>query len=323
MFPERVILGSENYPKEIGLHWPTIEKTPWILGDFTWTAWDYIGEAGIGKATFYAPGDPNMKDGASPWLGGSPFPWRTANDSDFDITGAMRPQGTYRRIVWGSGETALFSYDPETHGKVEVLSPWGFPAVWESWTWRGQENRPVEVLVFSQAEEVELRVNGEAVGRLRQGEARIHDMPMTFLFRTVYVPGRLEAVSYRDGREVSRAELETTGEPVSLRLAAEYGAMRADGQSLAYVRVLLQDADGATVPDARVKLSARVSGAAQLMGFGSGNPVTDENYTSGEITSYRGMALAVLRAGYEAGVATLSVSAGDLGTATLELPVEA
>ena len=323
LFPERVILGSENYPVQVGMHWPMIEGTPWVIGEFTWTAWDYIGEAGIGKATFYAPGDPNMKDGASPWLGGSPFPWRTANDSDFDITGAMRPQGAYRRIVWGSGETALFSYDPETHGKVEVLTPWGFPGVWDRWTWRGQENRPVEVLAFSQAEDVELRVNGEAVGRLRQGEARIHDMPMTFLFRTVYVPGRLEAVSYQDGREVSRAALETTGEPVSLRLAAEYGAMRADGQSLAYVRVLLQDADGSTVPDARVKLSARVSGAAQLMGFGSGNPVTDENYTSGEITSYRGMALAVLRAGYEAGVATLSVSAGDLGTATLELPVEA
>ncbi|MBR6705848.1 MAG: glycoside hydrolase family 2 protein, partial [Clostridia bacterium] len=64
MFPERVILGSENYPKEIGMHWPMIEKTPWIIGDFTWTAWDYIGEAGIGKATFYEPGDPNI---GNPW----------------------------------------------------------------------------------------------------------------------------------------------------------------------------------------------------------------------------------------------------------------
>ena len=45
MFPERVILGSENYPKEIGIHWPMVESTPYVIGDFTWTAYDYIGEA--------------------------------------------------------------------------------------------------------------------------------------------------------------------------------------------------------------------------------------------------------------------------------------
>ena len=81
------------------------------------------------------------------------------------------------------------------------------------------------------------------------------------------------------------------------------------------------DADGAVVPDARVKLRVGVTGSARLLGFGSGNPITDESYARGEFTSYRGMALAVLRAGYESGVATLSVSAGDLGEAELELPV--
>ena len=134
MFPERVILGSENYPVEIGMHWPMIEKTPWIIGDFTWTAWDYIGEAGIGKASFYEPGDPRI---GNPWGAGSPYPWRTANDADFDITGCVRPQGVYRRIVWGSQETAVFSYDPAVIGKVEQLSSWGFPGVWPCWNWQG------------------------------------------------------------------------------------------------------------------------------------------------------------------------------------------
>ncbi len=126
LFPERVILGSENFPKEISMHWPMIEKTPWIIGDFTWTAWDYIGEAGIGKAMFYDPGDPLI---GNPWGAGSSFPWRTANDADFDITGVIRPQGVYCRIVWGSKETAVFSYDPASFDKVETLSNWGFPGV--------------------------------------------------------------------------------------------------------------------------------------------------------------------------------------------------
>ena len=318
MFPERVILGSENYPKEIGLHWPMIEKTPWIIGDFTWTAWDYIGEAGIGKAAFHEADDPRA---IMPWEGGSPFPWRTANDADFDVTGGVRPQGVYRRIVWGSGETALFSYDPAVTGKVETLTSWGFPGVWPRWTWQGEEGKPVDIAVFSRAEEVELIVNGESQGRKKAGEAPVHDLPLTFLFRTVYRPGTVEAVSYTDGKAVSRAVLRTTGKPASLRLTAECSGLTADGESLCYVNVALVDAEGNVVPDADTLLSARAAGAADLLGFGSANPVTDENYTSGRFTSYHGRALAVLRAGYEAGGAKLTVSAEGLGEAVLCLPV--
>ena len=319
MFPERVILGSENYPKEIGIHWPMIEKTPWIIGDFTWTAWDYIGEAGIGKATFYEPGDPNI---GNPWGAPSPFPWRTANDADFDITGGIRPQGVYRRIVWGSRETAVFSYDPAVIGKVETLSSWGFPGVWAHWNWAGQEGKPVDIAVFSSAEEVELIVNGESVGRKKAGEALIHDMPLTFLFRAVYQPGTVEAVSYTDGKEVSRTVLKTTGKPVSIRLTAETEMMKADGASLCYVNAELIDENGSVVPDADALLKAEITGAAELLGFGSGNPITDENYSKGRFTSYQGKALAVLRAGYEAGEAKLTVSAEGLEKAEITLLLE-
>ena len=48
MFPERVILGSENFAVQIGFRWPMVERLPYVIGDFTWTAWDYLGEAGIG-----------------------------------------------------------------------------------------------------------------------------------------------------------------------------------------------------------------------------------------------------------------------------------
>jgi len=318
MYPERVILGSENFPKEIGMHWPMIEKTPWVIGDFTWTAWDYIGEAGIGKANFYEPGDPLI---GNPWGAGSPFPWRTANDADFDVTGGIRPQGIYRRIVWGSGETGLFSYDPAVTEKVETLSLWGFPGVWPQWNWPGREGQPVNIAVFSSAEEVELIVNGVSAGRKKAGEALIQDMPLTFLFRAVFRPGTLEAVSYRDGKEVSRAALHTAGRPAAIRLTAETEGMTADGASLCYVNAELTDAEGNVVPDADILLKAEVTGAAELLGFGSSNPVTKENYSRGQFTTYRGKALAVLRAGSEAGEARLTVSAEGLGTEEISLPV--
>ena len=319
MFPERMILGSENYPKEVGVHWPMIENTPWVIGEFTWTAWDYIGEAGLGRATFYEPGDPMI---GNPWGAGSPFPWRTANDADYDVTGQIRPQGVYRRIVWGSRETGLFSYDPAVIGKVETLSNWGFPGVWPRWNWQGREGKPVDIAVFSSAEEVELIVNGVSRGRQKAGEAPVHDMPLTFLFRTEYQPGTLEAVSYTGGEEVSRASLTSTGKPVSIRLTAETETMKANGESLCYANAELLDEEGRVVPDADVPLSAEAEGAAQLLGFGSGNPVTDGNYSKGRFTTWQGKALAVLRAGYEAGDAKLTVSAEGLGKAEIILPVQ-
>ena len=323
MFPERVILGSENFPKEIGLHWPMIESTPWVIGDFTWTAWDYIGEAGIGKSVFMDPQDPNLQDRIrNPFGFGSPYPWRTANDADFDITGALLPQGVYRHAVWGSGETAVFSYDPADFGRVEVLTLWGFPGVRACWNWPGQEGKPVNVAVFSAAEEVELFLNGASLGRKKAGEALIHGMPLTFCFETVYAPGALEAVGYTAGREVSRSSLVTAGPVKKLRLLPETADLRASGASLAYVRVRLEDEQGRLVPDAALKLTAQVSGPARLLGFGSGNPVTEENYTKGAFTAYRGQALAVLRSGFEPGEAVLTVSAEGLPPVTLSLPIQ-
>ena len=318
MYPERVILGSENFPKEIGVHWPMIEKTPWIIGDFTWTAWDYLGEAGIGKATFYEPGDPRI---GNPWGAGSPFPWRTANDADFDITGMIRPQGEYRRIVWGSTETALFSYDPAVIGKVETLSNWGFPGVWPRWNWAGQEGKPVDIAVFSSAEEVELFINGASLGRKKAGEALIQGIPLTFLFRAEYQPGTVEAVSYTGGKEISRRQLRTTGRPAALRLTAEQGSLKADGESLCYVHAEVTDAEGLVVPDAEILLTAGAEGAARLLGFGSGNPVTSENYTKGRFTTWQGRALAVLQAGCGEGEARLTVCAEGIGRAEIAVPV--
>ena len=299
-----------------------IEKTPYVIGDFTWTAWDYIGEAGIGKSAFFEKQEIEEKRASVDSHMGSAFPWRTANDADFDITGDILPQGVYRRIVWGSPETAVFSYDPAVFGKTEVLTRWGFTAVRASWNWPGREGAPVCVAVFSAAEEVELFVNGRSVGRQKAGEKTVPELPGSFVFETAYQPGTVEAVSYTGGREVSRGALQTTGQAARIRLIPEATCLAADGQSLSYVRVELQDAQGRVDPDAAVSLTASVSGAGALLGFGSGNPITDENYAAGRFTSYRGRALAVVRAGFEPGDIRLTVSSETLGTAEAVIRVQ-
>ncbi len=339
MFPERIILGSENFGWSIGIHWPMIESTPYVIGDFTWTAFDYIGEAGIGKSLFVEPDDPILKQGLFALQSHvSSYPWRLANDADVDICGNILPQGIYRRIVWGSKETAVFSYDPASYGKTEMISRWGFTGVLKCWNFEGMEGKPVKTAVFSRGDAVELFVNGVSFGIKKAGESQAFDMPCTFIFDAVYQPGTLEAVSYMDGVEISRDRLSSAGKPAALRLMKESipcaagtdaaedvsslsGVMtRADGHRIIYIKVEVVDEAGNVVPDAALPLSASVEGSGfDLAAFGSGNPITDENYTSGSFRSYRGRALAVVRTTYDEGEAVLTIHHDTLGDARITL----
>lgn len=175
-------------------------------------------------------------------------------------------------------------------------------------------------MVFSRAQEVALLCNGCEVGRLQTGAATLPDLPLSFVFDLSYTPGRLEEVSYTDGVEISRDMLDTTGTIAAVRLIPE-GTLYADGHSAAFVRVEMVDDTGRVVPGASVELGARLSGAATLAGFGSAAAVTEDNYSAGRCHTCRGCALAILRGGYTAGEATLTVQAEGLPPAVVTLPV--
>lgn len=331
LFPDRVILGSENFPKEIGFRWPFVEKLPYVIGDFTWTAWDYIGEAGIGKSLFVEPDDPMVKRG--PWAimppSTSPYPWRLANDADFDITGQMRPQGAYRSVVWGSNKTYLYAQHPKNFGKTELISMWGFTDVLKSWNFADYEKKPVEVVVFSNADEVALIINGVEIERKAVSKER--PLPNAVRFQTNYVSGIVEAISYKDGVEVSRDSMETSKAPAKLMVIPEKVHLQADGHDLVYVDIEVVDEDQKRVSDAYLKLVASVegteaelsTGAGYLAGFGTGNPISEELYTDCETVTYNGRATAIIRSGYETGKIVLKVEAKELGlTGLCELVVE-
>ena len=321
MFPERVILGSENFPKEVGFNWPLVESLPYVIGEFTWTAWDYLGEAGIGKAVYVDKDDPAVERG--PWglmpPDASPYPWRTANDADFDITGVRLPQGNYRSVVWGDCATYLYVKHPMNYDKVEIVSPWGFPSLIDCWNFEGYEDKPIEVVVFSNADEVELLINGKSIGR--KAVSKEKPLPNSVSFDAKYKQGTVEAISYVNQKEVSRTMLATAGKPAQIKLLPEKNKVRADGHDLAYVGIEICDEQGRRVPNVEIALKAEVGGAMELAGFGTGNPITDENYTDNDTVSYCGRAMAILRAGYAAGEAVLTVSASGMPNAVVSIEV--
>lgn len=322
-YPERVILGTESFPMNIDRVWDKVEKLPFIIGDCTWTCYDYIGEAGIGKAVYLDTDKDTDKSKLSSHI--SAFPWRLANDADYDINGNLLPQGVYRRIVWGSGQTGLFSYDPAVYGKEEWISDWGWPSVSACWNWNGKEGQPVKVVVYSAAEEVELWLNNKMIGRKAAGKVNRY----MAVFDTVYESGILEAVSYSHEEEISSCQLCTTGIPSSIRLMADQTLLPADGHGVSYVSIEVVDPNGQVVPDARIALQAEVTTAesenvrevGQLAGFGSSNPITTENYTSGQCVTYGGRAMAIIRSGYEPGTLLLKITADGLPENSLTIQV--
>src|SRR6185437_12108977 len=87
-YPQRVMMGTETYPKEALVNWTMAEKHPYVLGDFVWTAMDYLGETGIGHTS--------LEPHSSPLL--SAYPWFNANCGDIDLIGDKKPQMYYHDI---------------------------------------------------------------------------------------------------------------------------------------------------------------------------------------------------------------------------------
>lgn len=310
LFPNRVILATESKPREVEEYWADVEKYPFLIGDFEWTSHDYLGEAGIGKVLHV---DKDQVQQASQAMSYSQYPWRCAQAGDFDLCGFPKPQLAFKRIVWGSKETYLAVKDPRYHDQIELVGRYGWTDCAHSWTWPVQPGSPVAVEVYSSAEEVELVLNGRSLGR--------SPAKNTAKFSLTYEPGTLEAISYSGGRETSRDKLETYGEPVGLKLTPDKTVLTADGDSLCFVTVEAVDAAGNPIPYVEAKATAKADGAAELAAFGTGRACTEENYTTGTITLYRGTALAILRAGVDAGRAKLTVSADGLGTAQAEIEI--
>lgn len=313
-YPDRIICGLESYPKNIDQVWEEVEKCPYVIGDFTWTSYDYIGEAGLGKNVYMTAEEANSCDP----MQSIPvsFPWRLSFDADFDLCGNDRPQLHYRKIVWGSNETYIAVHNPANMGKTERMGCWAWEECYPEWNYSGYEGKPVKLEVYSRADEVEVFINEKSIGRKSAGKAN----RFRAVFETCYEAGSVTAVSYCNGEELSRKNLETAGKAVRLNVEAEplrRGYVAADGQSLVFIRAEIQDQFGRRVPFDDRKIKVKVSGAGTLAAFGTGRPETIENYTKGEFTSYLGRTLAIVRAGYEAGEVVVSFSAEGLEENTI------
>jgi len=304
--PQRVMYGAESYPKRAAENWNLVERLPYVVGDFVWTAMDYLGEGGIGNAGPAGQGYGNNGYGW-PWFGG----WC----GDIDLTGQKKPQSYYRDVVWRR-KAITMAVEPPTKQATRI-SPWGWQLEEQRWTFDGYgKDELFTINVYSRAPKVRLYLNDRMVGE----KPTSADTYWTS-FLLPYTPGTLTAVELYGAREGESFTLKTTGEPVTIRLTADRTSIAADGQDLSYVTIELVDKDGEVVCDSKRKVSISLNGKGELLACGNASPTDQQSFRSDRPRLFRGRALAIVRSGHEAGESVLTVESEGLPTERVSIQV--
>ena len=306
-FPQRLMYGSESFPKDVFAIWDLTERHPYVLGDFVWTAMDYLGEAGIGGGSYGTGG-----------LGAfGAWPWVVSDCGDLDLTGRQKGASRARDVVWGLSPLEIAVQVPPPPGKIEILRPWGWSDERASWTWPGAEGQPLAIRVYTAGDRVELRLNGAVVASKPVAAADLKHVEL----KVAYAPGVLEAVAFRNGAEIARRSLATAGAPAAVRVSPERRTGGAGRGEVSYLAVEIVDARGRWVPNLQKPLQISLSGPAELAGFGSGDPLAVGGFQSPAAQTWDGRALAILRGKGRAGAVRVEVRGAGLktGSATLRL----
>ena len=245
------------------------------------------------------------------WMAGT-FIW-----TGFDYLGEPTPYGwPSRSSYFGIVDLAGFPKDCYWMYKSEWTDETVLH-VFPHWNWNVGDKVDVWAY-FNKADEVELFVNGKSYGRDHKEGEKLHAKWLSVPFET----GKIEVVSYRNGKVVARETRETTGEPVKLKLTADRSTISADGYDLSYITVEAVDSKGRPVPTADLMLEFSVSGAGELFGVDNGNAADTLSLKGSRKALFSGKALGVVRSikGIP-GSARLTVDS-EIGSAHIDIKVK-
>jgi beta-galactosidase len=311
--PARIMASTESFLSQVFEYWEMIQDNPYIIGDFVWTAIDYLGESGIGRWDIRDVGDKTK----IPFMGNdASYPWHGSDCGDLDICGFRKASSHYRNIVWDRGERLYLGVRlPVPEGKEMLVSRWAAWPVHASWTWPGWEGKPLQVEVYSRYDAVRLYLGGKLIEE--KPTTRAQEFKASF--SVPYAPGVLRAVGVSGGKPAGETLLRTAGEAAQLRLTADRTALSAGGQDLSYITVEALDRSGQPHPHAGQRVSFQVSGPGAIAAVGNADMTSEEAYQASERRLFNGRALVVVRTTRSAGTITLAASATGLKTATLRL----
>jgi beta-galactosidase len=303
-FPDRVMVGTESFPLEAYENYRMAVEKPYVIGDFVWTGMDYLGEAGIGQASL-----DSVK---------MAYPWFNGYCGDISILGFKKPQSFYRDVVWGRSKLEMAVETPAPDGHRWVLSKWGWRNELPSWNWKGHEDKPLDIYVYSPADKINLLLNGRQVS----SQTATDTSKYVFHFEVPYEKGELTAVAYSNGEETAKKSLVTTGEPAKIELKAEREFVTVNRNDLAYIQVSLLDRKGNLVQDDDRMIHFEIKGNAELIGVGNGSPTDMKSFQADSCRTFQGRCLIILQPTGEPGQIELTGKSSHLQKHSIKVQVK-
>ncbi len=279
-YPQRKIIGSENrHPYE---DWLAVADNDYVTGQFVWTGFDYLGESGG-------------------------WPLRGWKNGLIDLCGFKKPRCYFKESLW-SEEPMVYVVCRELDEDASNVSAWEWQRVVEHWNWEGNEGKTVTVECYTNCERAELFLNGKSLGEKELSSAK----KGVLIWEVGYEAGTLKAVGLKRNKEICSFELVTAGEAAKIVLSADRNVIKSDGQDVSNIAIYVVDEKGTIIADADNLISLEVEGDGKLIGFGSGDQWSHEDYKSNKRKSYSGKSLAIVQSNHSSGRIKVTASSEGL-----------
>jgi beta-galactosidase len=260
------------------LEFENLKNNPAVMGEYIWTGFDYLGEP-----TPYGGRDHGNK---GYWNGD--WPARSSSFGAVDLVGLAKDRFYLYQSEW--------TEKPMVH-------------VLPHWNWENKIGEEIPVVAYTNAESVELFVNGKSMGIKTKGVDTVtlpvrlkHDKSVkTFeskyrlMWNVEYQPGDIKVVAYNGNNVVAEKQITTAGAPYQIELVPDHHEITADGQDLSYVTVLIKDKEGNLCPNADNKVIFDVKGPAVIEGVGNGDSATVEPFKADYRRAFYGKAMLIIK----------------------------
>ena len=284
-YPKRPLYGSENgMTLEM---WNYVADNDYVMGQFLWTGFEYLGEAGR-------------------------YPVRSNTAGIIDLAGNKKPEFFFRQSIW-SDKPMVFIGTADKNAKSGPDNLWSHKRVEPVWNWA--EGKMIIVNAFSNCEEVELFLNNRSLGNKKMSD---------FVNRTIswdvpFEKGTLKAIAKNNGQTAAEYEVKTTSSPVKIVAVCNEKTLKADRNDLTHIFVTLCDEDGNQVYTAGNEITCEIEGPVRLLGMEDSNPANTEDYKDNKQHAFHGKLLIYVQATDKPGTAIIKLSSPGLEDAAIEI----
>lgn len=259
-----------------------MDEQPWVLGQFVWTGFDYLGEP--------SPYDTDA------------WPSHSSVFGIIDLASLPKDRYYLYRSQWNKDDATLH--------------------VLPHWNWKGREGEVTPVFVYTSYPKAELFINGKSQGVREKNDSTLQTRYRLMWNETRYEPGELKVVAYdKDGNRAAEKIVRTAGKPHQLVVTSNTDKLAANGDDLAYLTVQVADKEGNIVPTDSRRVKFNVTGAGSFEATANGDPTCVLPFQNAEMDLFSGAATAIVRSGSQPGDIKFTVSAKGVKPATYTIKV--